>query len=94
MESPLLRASRNHADAAGRRETAWTWRRAATADDLPGKKTWDQLARCWAASAAEYPAACLTDEERSNLTARYHPVDLFTSIFSHRKNFFYRRSLH
>ena len=58
----------------GRRETAWNWRRAAAADDLPGKNVWDQLARSWAACTAEDPAAGLSDGARSELAARYQLV--------------------
>jgi hypothetical protein len=58
----------------GRRENAWTWQRAATADNLPGNKVWDQLARAWAAGATEDPAAGMTESERSELAARYQLV--------------------
>lgn len=57
-----------------RRENAWTWRRVASADNPAGKKVWDQLARSWAAGAAEDPAAGLTDAARSDLAARYQLV--------------------
>lgn len=61
-----------------RQETAWNWRRAATADSLTNNKVWDQLARLWAATTAENPAANLTDAARSELAARYQLVTPFS----------------
>ena len=57
-----------------RRDNVWKWRRAASADHLPGNKVWDQLARSWAAAAAEDPDAELTESARSELAARYQLV--------------------
>ncbi len=61
-----------------RREIAWHWKRAATADGLTHKKVWDQLARLWAATTAENPAANLTDAARAELAARYQLVTPFS----------------
>ena len=50
----------------------WQWRRAATADGLPGQRVSDHLARLWAAERAE--DASLPHNERSALAARYQLV--------------------
>ena len=57
-----------------RQEIGWHWKRAANADGLTTKKVWDQLARLWAATTAEDPAANLTDAARAELAARYQLV--------------------
>ena len=62
----------------GHQEAAWTWKRAATSENLPGSKVWDNLARLWAVSAAEAPGSALTDAARAELAARYQLVTLFS----------------
>ena len=61
-----------------RKENAWNWRRAASAEGLAGKKVWDQLARSWAALAVENPAVVMTDAARAELAARYQTVTPFS----------------
>jgi hypothetical protein len=61
-----------------RRENAWKWQRAASAANLAGKQVTDQLARSWAAVAAEDPASNMTDGARSELAARYQLVTPFS----------------
>ncbi|MES2438482.1 MAG: VIT domain-containing protein [Verrucomicrobiota bacterium] len=61
-----------------RQEISWNWKRAATVDGLPDKKVWDQLARLWAATAAENAASPITDAARSELAARYQLVTPFS----------------
>ncbi|MES2922718.1 MAG: VIT domain-containing protein [Verrucomicrobiota bacterium] len=57
-----------------RQEITWHWKRAATPDGLTSNKVWDQLARLWAGTTAENPAAVLTDAARAELAARYQLV--------------------
>ncbi|MCX6866238.1 MAG: PEP-CTERM sorting domain-containing protein, partial [Verrucomicrobia bacterium] len=57
---------------------AWKWQRAASAPNLAGKQVTDQLARSWAAGAAEDPASNMTDGARSELAARYQLVTPFS----------------
>ncbi len=57
-----------------RQELSWNWKRAANTDGLTGGKVWDQLARFWAATAAEDEKTELTDDARSELAARYQLV--------------------
>lgn len=59
-------------------EAGWTWKRAATLENIPGTKVWDHLARLWAASAAEKSNSPLADAARSELAARYQLVTLFS----------------
>jgi hypothetical protein len=61
-----------------RRENAWKWQRAASAANLAGTQVTDQLARSWAADAAEDPASNMTDGARSELAARYQLVTPFS----------------
>jgi len=58
----------------GRQETGWTWRRSAESETLPGKKVWDQLARLWAARAAEDPTLMVEEAARPEVAARYQLV--------------------
>ncbi len=58
----------------GAEEDGWVWRRAAIRDGLEGKEVWDQLARLWAAGAAENTRQPLGEAERSSLAARYQLV--------------------
>ncbi len=61
-----------------RRESAWNWKRAASAANLAGKQVSDQLARCWAAGAVENPAVSMDDAARAELAARYQLVTPFS----------------
>jgi Vault protein inter-alpha-trypsin domain len=55
-------------------EPFWSWKRAEKEDGLSGKKVWDQLARYWAALAAE-DASLLPDEaKRASTAATYQMV--------------------
>jgi len=59
-------------------QAAWTWKRSATLENLPGTRVWDHLARLWAASAAETSNSPLPDSARAELAARYQLVTLFS----------------
>ena len=61
-----------------RQEISWNWKRSATVEGLPDQKVWDQLARLWAATAAENPTSPFTDTARSELAARYQLVTPFS----------------
>lgn len=61
-----------------RQEAAWTWKRSANLENLPGTKVWDHLARLWAASAAETASSPMADAARAELAARYQLVTLFS----------------
>jgi Vault protein inter-alpha-trypsin domain len=59
-------------------QNAWTWKRSATLDNIPGTKVWDHLARLWAASTAEDTNSSLADAGRADLASRYQLVTLFS----------------
>ena len=59
-------------------QAAWTWKRSASLENIPGTKVWDHLARLWAASAVEAPTSPLTDAARADLASRYQLVTLFS----------------
>jgi hypothetical protein len=59
-------------------QAAWTWKRSASLENIPGTKVWDHLARLWAASAVEASTSPLTDAARADLASRYQLVTLFS----------------
>lgn len=59
-------------------QPAWTWKRFATIENIPGTKVWDHLARLWAASTAEDSHSNLTNADRADLASRYQLVTLFS----------------